>query len=407
MACCNEPQLIPVQDAIARMQMTVQPVSDTETVPLHALLDRVTDVPVYAGFNVPGYDNSAMDGYAMRVQDAGQPLVLVGQSLAGHAFETELQPNQCVRITTGATIPTGADAVVMQENIELSGEFVKALKTPSSGENIRRAGEDITQGQEVFPPGYRFGPVDIALLASLGLSEATVKRRLKVAVLSTGDELTPPGQPLKDGHIYDSNRYGLTAILQRLNVEILDEGLIPDQPDLIRAAFERAGSEADVIISSGGVSVGDTDFVKDILNELGEIGFWKVAIKPGKPFAFGHLGKAVFFGLPGNPVSSVVTLHQLALPILRTMAGEAPEPPLQLTAKAVSGFKKRPGRQDFQRATLGCVDGENQIDSNGAQGSGVLTSFQGANAYAVLEVERGQVNPGEMVSVIPFDRFMT
>lgn len=407
MACCEEPQLIPVQDAIARMQVVVQSVSETETVPLPELLDRVTAEPVHAGFNVPGYDNSAMDGYALRAEDTEQPLDLVGQSLAGHRFEGELQPGQCVRITTGATIPAGASAVVMQENTDASGDKVTVLKAPSAGENIRRAGEDITQGQEVFPSGYRFGPVDIALLASLGLAEATVKRRLKVAVLSTGDELTPPGQPLTEGHIYDSNRYGLIAILQRLNVEILDLGLIPDQPDVIRAAFERAGSEADAVVSSGGVSVGDADYVKDILGELGEIGFWKVAIKPGKPFAFGHLGKAVFFGLPGNPVSSMVTLHQLALPILRTMAGEAPEPPLRLTAKAASGYKKRPGRQDFQRATLRYVDGENRVDSNGAQGSGVLTSFLGANAYAVLEAQRGKVETGESVTVIPFDRFIT
>src|SRR5690606_35974198 len=176
------------------------------------------------------------------------------------------------------------------------------------GENIRLAGEDIQQGQEVFPKGYRFGPVDIALLASLGLSKATVKRRLKVAVLSTGDELTPPGEPLQDGHIYDSNRYGIIAMLNRLNVEVLDLGLIADQPDAIRAAFTRASREADAIISSGGVSVGDADFVREILSEMGEIDFWKVAIKPGKPFAFGQLGRAVFFGLPGNPVSSMVTL---------------------------------------------------------------------------------------------------
>ena len=406
MACCDEPQLIPVQEAIARMQVAVQAVTDTETVPLPELLDRVTAEAVYAGFNVPGYDNSAMDGYALRAEDAGQLLTLVGQSLAGHSFSGALQAGQCVRITTGATLPTGADAVVMQENTQVNDNSVRVLKSPSRGENIRHAGEDIQRGQEVFPSGYRFGPVDIALLASLGLAEAPVKRRLKVAVLSTGDELTPPGQPLQDGHIYDSNRYGLIAILQRLNVEILDLGLVADQPERIRAAFERAGSEADAVISSGGVSVGDADYVKDILGELGEIGFWKVAIKPGKPFAFGRLGKAVFFGLPGNPVSAMVTLHQLALPILRTMAGEAPEPPLQLTAKAASDYKKRPGRQDFQRARLRLMGEENHVSSIGAQGSGVLTSFLGANAYAVLEAERGNVEAGETVTVIPFDRFL-
>lgn len=406
MAFCDEPKLLPLNEALARMQAAISPVRESEDVSLAQLLDRVLAEPVRAGFNVPGYDNSAMDGFALRAQDAGQPLSLIGESLAGHSFKGRLGPGECVRITTGACVPEGADAVVMQENTHIETSRVTITETPRPGENIRRAGEDIAEGSEVFPSGHRLGPVDIALLASLGRARAKVKRRLKMAVVSTGDELTPPGEELPAGCIYDSNRYGLIAMLQRLNVEILDLGLIPDRPEAIRAAFDKAGQEADAIISSGGVSVGQADYVKDILAELGEINFWKVAIKPGKPFAFGKLGKSTFFGLPGNPVSAMVTMHQLALPIIRAISGESVTPPLTLSAIANTPYKKRPGRQDFQRARLSLHDDENRVSSSGAQGSGVLTSFLDANAYAVLEQERGRVESGETVRVIPFDRFL-
>ena len=406
MNCCEEPRLLPLNEALARMQAAITPIREHENVPLPQLLDRVLAEPLRAGFNVPGHDNSAMDGYALRARDADRPLKVIGESLAGHRFEGRLDPGECVRITTGACLPEGADAVVMQENTHGEADRISISQAPRPGENIRRAGEDITKGSEVLAAGHRLGPVDIALLASLGRPDAKVKRRLKLAVLSTGDELTPPGETLPEGAIYDSNRYGLIAMLQRLNVEIVDLGLIPDRPEAIRAAFKKAGQEADAIISSGGVSVGQADYVKDILAELGEINFWKVAMKPGKPFAFGKLGKSTFFGLPGNPVSAMVTMHQLALPIIRAMSGESLTPPLAINATADTSFKKRPGRQDFQRACLTQHEGENRVSSNGVQGSGVLTSFRTANAYAVLEQERGRVEPGEILTVIPFDRFL-
>lgn len=308
---------------------------------------------------------------------------------------------------TGALIPAGADCVVMQENTQAQGETITPTQSARPGENIRKRGEDITEGDQVLSKGKRLGPVDIGLLASLGIHQVSVYRRLRVAVLSTGDELTPPGQALPAGNIYDSNRYAIIAVLQRLAVEVLDIGLIPDQPDAIRSALTQAAEQADAVISSGGVSVGDADFVKDILAELGQIGFWKVAIKPGKPFAFGSLGQARFFGLPGNPVSALVTLHQLALPILQHMAGEVSESPLTLNVKATSVFKKRPGRTDYQRARLSDINGENQVASDRAQGSGILTSFTHANCYVVLEQERGKVEEGETVRVLPFDRFLT
>jgi len=403
---CDEPQLLPVADAIARMQAAVSPVTETQTLPLEQLLDRVNAEPLRAGFNVPGYDNSAMDGYAFDADNNLDTLTLVGQSLAGHPFYGTIKPGECVRITTGATIPNGANTVIMQENTRAVGNQVQLLSTPKANANIRRAGEDMTLGQTIFTAGHRFGPVDIALLASLGLAQVSVKRRLKVAVLSTGDELTPPGQPLADGHIYDSNRYGIIAMLKRLNAEVIDIGLVADQPDLIRAALTRAATEADAIVSSGGVSVGDADYVKDILAEMGQVDFWKVAIKPGKPFAFGAIGATTFFGLPGNPVSAIVTLHQLALPVLQVMSGAQPEPPLQLTVKALEGYRKRPGRCDFQRARVYSAGEKNRITSTGAQGSGVLTSFVGANAYAMLEAERGSVAADETITALVFDRFL-
>lgn len=407
MGCCDEPQLLPVNEAITRMLKAVErQTPEPESVPLGDALDRVLAQAVVAPVAVPGHDNSAMDGYALRADEAQQALTVIGEALAGHPYTGSLKPGECVRIMTGAPVPEGADAVVMQENTRREGDRVSLTEPVEPGANIRHRGEDIPEGDTLLARGQRLGPVEIGLLASVGVAQVSVYRRLTVAVLSTGDELVPPGQPLGEGQIYDSNRYALIALLRRLNVEVLDLGLIPDQPDAIRSAFDTAASRADAVISSGGVSVGDADYVKDILEQLGQVNFWKVAIKPGKPFAFGRLGNSVFFGLPGNPVSALVTLHQLALPVLRTLAGEQLALPLSLTATAASAFKKRPGRQDFQRARLEQSAGENCVSSNGPQGSGVMTSFVDANGYVVLEAARGRVEPGESVTFVPFDRFI-
>lgn len=406
-SCCDETHLLPLADALARMKSQILPLIDTEKVSLSQATDRILAKSIVATFDIPPHANSAMDGYALRAQDAAQkPLRLIGTALAGHPFHAEVTTGTCVRITTGAPIPTGADCVVMQENVFVNETSVTLTHTPRVHENIRNRGEDIANGDTVIARGKRLGPFDIGLLASLGLAEVAVYRNLSVAVFSTGDELTPPGVELPVGNIYDSNRYGIIALLQRLGVKVIDLGLVPDQPTAIRVVLQEAAANADVIISSGGVSVGDADFVKDVLQALGEIDFWKVAIKPGKPFAFGKLGKSYFFGLPGNPVSALVTLHQLALPMLQYMAGEQFEPPLMLKIKAATSFKKRPGRTDFQRGRFDSESGENQARSVGAQGSGLLTSFSNANCYVILEQERGTVAENEMVSVLPFDRYI-
>lgn len=404
----EEPQLMPITDALDAMRHQVKRVSETEIISLSQALDRIIAAPMNAVLNVPAHANSAMDGYALRAKDATltQPLRIIGKSLAGHGFGHALEPNTCVRITTGSIIPAGADCVVIQENTALKDSKILLKQIPKPGENIRSCGEDIAVGDSVIAKGQRLGPIHIALLASQGIDKIEVIRRLRVAVASTGDELITPGQPLPSGHIYDSNRYGMIALLRRLSVDVFDLGLIPDEPDAIRQAYGIGAQQADAVISCGGVSVGDADFVRDTLAQVGHVHFWKVAIKPGKPFAFGSIGESHFFGLPGNPVSAMVTLHQLVVPILQFMSGEMPEAVRTHTAIAASDFKKSPGRCDYQRATLRRDSGQFYVQSNGSQGSGVLTSYTGANCYAVLEAERGNVSPGETVTVLPFDHLI-
>lgn len=417
MDCCSQPGLLPMQDALVRMHQQLIPIQETEWVDLVLALDRILAESVLANINVPASDNSAMDGYALRTGDAqteGAVFDVIGQSLAGHPFrfteQAEAQPvlgkMQAVRIMTGAMIPAGADAVVMQENVTRTAQTLQLNKSVVEGENIRRAGDDIKQGSEVLSKGHRISALDIGLLASLGIAQVKVWRKLRIAVLSTGDELLSLGTAHEADKIYDSNRPLLCALLQRLNVEIKDMGIVADDLAALRVAFTQAMQWADLVISSGGVSVGDADYTKTILAELGEIDFWKIAMKPGKPFAFGRLGVGWFFGLPGNPVSTAVTYHQLVVPAVRYLAGEQLVESLTLSATAKQSFKKQPGRMDFQRGILASDQGVNTVVSAGSQSSGVLSSMAKANCYIRLEAGRGTVLPGETVTVIPFDRFI-
>ncbi|MEN3158586.1 gephyrin-like molybdotransferase Glp [Alkalimonas sp. NCh-2] len=396
--------MMPVQDAIDAMLSQVMPLADTETVGLTRALDRVLAQDIRADITVPAFDNSAMDGYAFRFAEAatGKSLPLAGIALAGHAFEGEIPAGYCVRITTGAVLPDGLDTVVMQEQVEQTNAGIRLLDTPKAGEHVRRAGEDIAPGQLLFSQGHRLNTVDIGLLASIGLAEIVVLRRLKVAVFSTGDELVAPGQSLPAGHLYDSNRYVLQAMLQRLGVAVLDLGLLPDKPEPIRQAILRASDEADVLITSAGVSVGEADYTRQLLSELGDIGFWKVAMKPGKPFAFGTLGSCWFFGLPGNPVATVATMDLLVQPVLRRLAGEKRSQPESLQAIASEPLKKSPGRADFQRGFYQQQDGQLQVKAIGKQSSAVLSGTARANCYIALEQEQGPVAAGEKVSILPF-----
>ncbi|MNG99573.1 Molybdopterin molybdenumtransferase [compost metagenome] len=396
--------LLPLSDALQGMLDQLACCCDSEQLPLPEALDRILAEEIVSPLSVPPFDNSAMDGYAVRLADlaAGAPLAVAGKAFAGQPYQGDWPAGHCIRIMTGAPVPEGTEAVVMQEEAQVEGELVRFLTQPRPGQNIRRRGEDLAEGARVLAVGLRLSPRELPLLASLGIASVRVRRPLKVAIFSTGDELKPVGTPLAHGDIYDSNRYGVKAMLARLGCECLDLGIIPDDPAQLRAAFLEADREADALITTGGVSVGEADFTKQLLEELGEIGFWKLAIKPGKPFAFGRLPNAWFFGLPGNPVSAMVTFDQLVKPALARLAGQTLAAPLRLAATVTEPLKKSPGRLDFQRGIL--TQGPNglEVRSTGSQDSGVFSSLSRANCYIVLEQERGKVAAGETVTVEPF-----
>ncbi|HHQ4894970.1 TPA: molybdopterin molybdotransferase MoeA [Aeromonas veronii] len=396
--------LLPLSDALQGMLEQLACCCDSEQLPLPDALGRVLACDIASPLAVPPFDNSAMDGYAVRLSDltAGTPLIMAGKAFAGQPYQGEWPTGHCVRIMTGAPVPAGTDAVVMQEETQADGDRITFLVQPEPGQNIRRTGSDIGKGACVLPAGTRLTPREMPLLASLGVATVAVRRPLKVAIFSTGDELKPVGTPLAHGDIYDSNRYGVRAMLARMGCNCLDLGIIPDDPAQLRAAFIRADEEADVLITTGGVSVGEADFTKQLLDELGEIGFWKLAIKPGKPFAFGRLPHAWFFGLPGNPVSAMVTFDQLVQPALAKLAGQQFVRPLQLQAIAAEPLKKSPGRLDFQRGILSQGPNGLEVRSTGSQDSAVFSSLSRANCYIVLERERGSVAAGETVTVEPF-----
>lgn len=402
--------LISLEDARAKMLAQISPLADSEVVAITAAAGRITAEAVVSPLDVPPFANSAMDGYALRAEDLAnqQPLSVAGKAFAGAPFSGDWPVGSCIRIMTGAPIPAGAAAVVMQEQTESSDSGVRILAPVNAGQNIRLAGEDIRQGASVLEPGVKLGAAELPLLASLGIGEVRVLRKLRVAVFSTGDELQPVGEPLAPGQIYDTNRFAVRLMLDMLGCEVFDLGIIKDQPEALRAAFLQADAQADVVISSGGVSVGEADYTKLMLEELGEISFWKLAMKPGKPFAFGRLANSWFCGLPGNPVSAAVTFYQLVQPLLARLTGQQADAlPPRMRARAGSVLKKSPGRLDFQRGIFSRgADGDLQVHSTGHQGSHVFSSFAQANCFIVLERERATVQPGEWVEIEPFNALL-
>jgi len=407
--CCSAPGLLPFEQALSDMLDQITPITETMSLPIEQALAYVIAQDVESPLNVPPHDNSAMDGYAFAIESLSKNnvLTLVGRSMAGAPYQGECCLGQCIRIMTGAKMPKGCDSVEMQENVEVNEQEITFFQEKPYGSHVRKTGEDIRHGQQVLSKGHRVTTVDIGVLASLGIANVEVYRKLNIALIATGDELKLPGQQLTEGDIYESNSYVLSAMLQKLNVNVIDFGVIKDDYQAIKVAFEQADQQADAVISSGGVSVGDADYTKDVLDELGEIAFWKIAIKPGKPFAFGKLPNSFFFGLPGNPVSALVTFHQLALTALTKLqhAVELKRTVLQVTTS--SELRKSPGRMDFQRGILTVNEhGENVVTSTGAQGSGILSSLSTANCYIVLPVEQGRVAPGEKVMVQLFDEYL-
>lgn len=406
MTASSESSLLSIDLASQRMATAVSAVSSSESVPLLQLAGRVLAEPVVSPRNVPPADNSAMDGYALRHHDlaSGGCLRLVGKAFAGQPFGGYVDAGTCVRITTGAEIPAGTDTVVMQEDVESDGESVRILSIPAPTANVRRTGEDIARGETVLAAGRRLGAVDIGLLASLGVAAAPAYPRLRVAVIATGDELKTPGSSLAPGEIYESNRYVIGAMLSRLGAELIDLGVVPDDPALLRAAFVSASVQADAVIVSGGASVGEADYTHSLLAELGAVNFWQVAIKPGKPFLFGRLGTCVFFGLPGNPVSALVTFHQLVAPVLRKMQGENAPPPLAVTAATTQAIRRNRSRVDLQRGWLrNEPDDSLSVTPDSKQGSAALSSMARSNCFIWIEPGPARIQAGDPVRVLPFD----
>lgn len=404
-----------VADARAAIAAAIVPIRGTETVALTAALGRVLGSDVVSPIDVPAHDNSAMDGYAFDAAalrpDGPTTLRSVATVYAGTPFDGEVGAGQCVRIMTGAVMPRGLDTVVPQELCRSDGDLVTIEAcVVRAGENRRKRGEDLAAGKPAVRRGRVLKPADLGLIASLGIGTVEVVRRLRVALFSTGNEIRTLGQPLEAGCVYDSNRYSLIGALQRLNVEVIDLGLVPDEPAALERTLHAAVAQADVVLTSGGVSVGDADYTKEVLGRMGRVDFWKVAMRPGRPFAFGPLQtgdgdrSAWLFALPGNPVAALVTFYAFAREALMVLAGATPEPLPVLQARCTSAIRKRPGRTEFQRARVGpAPDGGWQVALTGSQGAGILRSMSEANALLVLRHEQGSVAAGELVDVWLFD----
>jgi molybdopterin molybdotransferase len=408
-----DPNALPVAQAQEFIARLVPKVEAVEMLALRSALGRVLARDIVSPIDVPTHDNSAMDGYALRgaelSADAPTRLAVAGTGLAGQQFEGAVPPGHCVRIMTGAVMPAGLDAVVPQEFTTLEDNLVVVPpNVVRAGDNRRLAGEDLARGEAALNAGRILRPADLGLLASLGLAEVPVFRRLRVAFFSTGDELRSIGEPLDAGCVYDSNRYTLWGMLQRLGVELLDLGVVRDQPAALEAAFRQAAESADAVITSGGVSVGEADYTKRIMAELGEVLFWKIAMRPGRPMAIGRIESnghpAILFGLPGNPVAVMVTFYAFVRDALLAMSGAAVEPLPLLRAASTQAIRKKPGRTEYQRGivTRG-ADGRLQVAITGSQGSGILRSMSVANGLVLLHHAQGNVAAGEPVDVLPFD----
>ena len=397
-----DPNSMPVEKARQFIKQFLEPVAETETVTLHKSLGRVIAQAILSPANVPNYDNSAMDGYAFGAQDLNSAqLKVIGTAFAGKAFSGIVAQGECVRIMTGAAMPQGADTVVMQEKVQRDGDTIQFTETPKPRANVRYAGEDLQQGQAVLSAGHLMQPADLGLLASLGIAEVKVYRKLKVAFFSTGDELVAIGQPLATGQVYDSNRYTLYGMLSRMGVEILDLGAIADDPIQLENTLLDAAEQADVVITSGGVSVGEADYMKELLSRHGQVMFWKIAMKPGRPLAYGKVGNAHYFGLPGNPVAVMVTFYQFVREALLTLMGQPQTGPLPMfEVECTAPIRKLTGRTEFQRGILYTdANGVWKVKPTGAQGSAILSSMSLANCFIVLDDTIGNLDAGAIVKV--------
>jgi molybdopterin molybdotransferase len=409
-----DPNALPVADARNIIGRYVTPVQAIEKAALRSALGRALAADIVSPIDVPAHDNSAMDGFAVRGSDLGTDasvtLRIAGSAYAGRAFDGHVGPGECVRIMTGAIMPASCDTVVPQEFTQQAGNESVVIPAGACkpGDNRRLRGEDLMAGKAALHKGRVLRPADLGLLASLGIAEVPVQRRLRVAFFSTGDELRSIGEPLDEGCVYDSNRYTLYGMLQRLGCDIIDMGVVPDDPSALTTAFRSACENADAVITSGGVSVGEADYTKRIMAELGDVTFWKIAMRPGRPMAFGKISSngrsAYLFGLPGNPVAVMVTFYFFVRDALLHMMGAKDETPPLMQAVSETAIRKKPGRTEYQRGILSRgAGGRPQVRITGSQGSGVLRSMSEANCMVILGHEQAEVRAGDMVDVIAFD----
>jgi len=405
-------EAITVSNARQRILAKINPVTDIEKQTLHQSLNRVLAQDIISTLNVPGHTNSAMDGYALAGDDLPQSnprqYSVTGTAFAGKPFKNKCLAGQCVRIMTGAVMPEGTDTVVMQEHVELvSDTQIRIATGHKQGQNVRQAGEDIAKDSMVLTKGHYIHAADLGVMASIGIGHIEVYRKPRIAFFSTGDELRPVGDTLDNGEIYDSNRYSLHGMLSQLNVEIIDLGIVRDNPEDLRQAFKNASANADLVITTGGVSVGEADYVKQIVEAMGEIHIWKIAMKPGRPITFGRLGNSAYFGLPGNPVSVMTTFYQFVVPAIQRLSGQADRSPLTIKVISTSELKKRAGRFECQRGILSLNEaGQLSVCATGKQGSGILTSMSRANCLILLDENCNGVKAGETVTVQPFSTYL-
>jgi len=394
-----DPNAMSVTQARQFIKQFLSPVREAEALPICESLGRVLATDIVSPSNVPNHNNSAMDGFAFKFSANLKTLKIIGTALAGQPFMGNLNAGECVKIMTGAVIPAGADTVVMQERIAIKSDRITLLEETKQGANVRLAGEDLRIGQTVLTKGHIMKPADLGLAASLGIAEVPVYRKLKVAFFSTGDELVGVGKPLQEGQIHDSNRYTLYGMLTRLGAQISDLGNVPDDSAQLEAALLQAAQNNDVVITSGGVSVGEADYMKALLAKHGQVLFWKMNMKPGRPLAYGKIASAHYFGLPGNPVATMVTFYQFVREALLMLQGATPKPFPMLMVECTEPIKKATGRTEFQRGVLYDDAGIWKVKPTGNQGSGILSSMSAANCFIVLDEATGNCAAGELVKV--------
>jgi molybdopterin molybdotransferase len=404
-----DPNAMEYQDAIKWIRQFIEPVKETQIIPIRESLGRVLSEDIYSPIDVPNYNNSAMDGFVFYKAQENSPIMLevIGSQLAGQSSNEKVLPGQAIQIMTGARIPNGGNTVIPIELVSYDGDKISINESPKIGANIRKIGEDVKKNELILKKGRCIRSSEIGLLASLGLPKVSVYRQIRVAFFSTGDEVVEVGNLLKVGQVYDSNNHTIGAMLERIGAEIVNLRIVSDDKNALKKTLLSIVDEVDVIITSGGVSVGAADFMKEVLKEIGEVLFWKLSIKPGRPLAYGKINQTHYFGLPGNPVASMVSFYQIVQPQLKVLMGEVDyELPPLFKVKTEKAIHKKPGRMEFQRGILFKNNDEWWVKPTGHQGSAILSSMSQANCFIVMGIHEGSIDSGDTVKVQLMEGFI-